>query len=213
MIAAATAAKRLPLRGAAKRQAILEAATELFLTIGYGAASINRVVEKIGGSKSTVYAHFENKQKLFECVVASVVGEVVEELRDLETEGLSFRHGLTLIARRLFELVQSPRHIGLARMVMAEANRFPEIGRIYYRHGPAQAYAELEAFIRGHAKRGGMEPDKVAKATEFFAGMLLHRWTFKRLCIEPAPPTTRQTTAHVKSVVDHFMAAYGSGEV
>lgn len=196
----------------AKRDAILAAAGELFLEVGYGAASINLLVERVGGSKSTVYAHFENKEKLFEAVVEKVVGEVTSSLRQVDPSGMELRRGLELIGGRLLGLVLSGRHIGLLRLVTGEASRFPEIGRIYYRVGPAAAYRGLEEFLAEHSGRGAIQIDDVARAADYFAGMLLHRRIFERFCIVPQAPPKRQVAVDVKGVVERFIRAYSGQE-
>jgi hypothetical protein len=56
-------------------QKILEAATDLFLKVGYEQTSIDAILLKSGGSKSTLYAYFPTKQDLFRSVIDSVVGE------------------------------------------------------------------------------------------------------------------------------------------
>ena len=48
-----------------KRRAILAAALELFREIGYERASMSKISEKIGGSKSTLYNYFKSKEELF----------------------------------------------------------------------------------------------------------------------------------------------------
>lgn len=199
-------------RDPAKRDAILAAAGDLFLEVGYGAASINLLVERVGGSKSTVYAHFENKEKLFEAVVEKVVGEVTSSLRQVDPSGMELRQGLELIGARLLGLVLSERHIGLLRLVAGEASRFPEVGRIYYGHGPAAAYRGLEVFLAEQGGQGGIQIDDVARAADYFAGMLLHRRIFQRFCIAPRPPSASQAAADVKGVVERFVRAYSGQE-
>ncbi|WP_433373040.1 TetR/AcrR family transcriptional regulator C-terminal domain-containing protein [Actinoplanes sp. CA-142083] len=54
----------------AKRQAILEAATETFLHSGY-AASVDEIAAVAGVGKQTVYRHFRDKQTLFLAAVAA----------------------------------------------------------------------------------------------------------------------------------------------
>lgn len=200
-------------RGDAKRQAILSTAVDLFLEVGYGAASINLLVDRVGGSKSTVYAHFQNKEKLFEAMVKKVVGEVTGSMRDLELAGLDLRTGLMRLGTRLFDLVQSRRHVELARLVIAEASRFPEVGRIYYRHGPGLAYKGLARFLRDHAEAGHIDIDDTAQASDYFAATLLHRWLFKRFCVAPDPPDAEETAAVVTATVDHFIRAYAGRQL
>lgn len=203
-----TAFEPLAAPRSAKRDAILAAAVELFLEVGYGAASINLLVERVGGSKSTVYAHFENKEKLFEAVIGKVIGEVTASLHGVEVAGLDLRRGLELIGKHLHGLVMSERHIGLVRLVVAEARRFPEIGRIYYRYGPGLAYKGLEEFLGQQAGSGHIGIEDPEQAAEFFAGMLLHRGTFRRLCVDGEPPGKARAAKTVADAVDRFIRAY-----
>ncbi|WP_030040457.1 TetR/AcrR family transcriptional regulator, partial [Streptomyces resistomycificus] len=52
-------------RSARKRQAILEAATEVFLNKGYLGTSMDEVAALASVSKQTVYKNFTDKQRLF----------------------------------------------------------------------------------------------------------------------------------------------------
>src|SRR6185436_19098190 len=60
-------------RGRARLAKILEAATELFLKVGYEQTSIDAILLQSGGSKSTLYAYFPTKEDLFRAVIDSVV--------------------------------------------------------------------------------------------------------------------------------------------
>ena len=52
-----------------RRARIISAATELFLERGYGDTSIDAIVRRAGGSKSTVYELFGGKDRLFAAVI------------------------------------------------------------------------------------------------------------------------------------------------
>jgi AcrR family transcriptional regulator len=60
-------------RGRARLKKILEAATDLFLEVGYEQTSIDAILLQSGGSKSTLYAYFPTKQDLFRAVIDNVV--------------------------------------------------------------------------------------------------------------------------------------------
>lgn len=49
----------------AKRQAILDAAKRLFVSMGYASTSMDAVATEAGVSKLTVYSHFNDKETLF----------------------------------------------------------------------------------------------------------------------------------------------------
>jgi TetR/AcrR family transcriptional regulator, mexJK operon transcriptional repressor len=114
------------------RDRILEVATELFLTEGYGATSIEAVAERAGISKRTFYHRFDNKAALF----AAVVHRIIEQIRP--PPGVPLVEGATLdkILRRLAGLILqaalSPQAIALHRLITAESLRFPNLARAVY---------------------------------------------------------------------------------
>ena len=52
-----------------KRAKILQAATSIFLKMGYHATSMNQIALEAGVSKLTVYNHFQDKGNLFICAI------------------------------------------------------------------------------------------------------------------------------------------------
>ena len=56
-------------RGQATRRHIVEAATELFATLGYDGTSIEAVLQAAGVSKGSLFHHFDGKDGLFEAVL------------------------------------------------------------------------------------------------------------------------------------------------
>jgi len=123
------------------RDRILEVATELFLSEGYGATSIEAVAERAGISKRTFYHRFDNKATLF----AAVVHRIIEQIRP--PPGVPLLEGATLhqILRRLAALMLQaallPQAIALHRLITAESLRFPNLARAVYQEGWAEAAA------------------------------------------------------------------------
>ena len=65
-----------------KRPAILDAATEVFLSCGYLGTSMDEVAARSAVSKQTVYQHFASKEALFVEIVTSMTGEAGDEVLD-----------------------------------------------------------------------------------------------------------------------------------
>ncbi|GHV37054.1 TetR family transcriptional regulator [Synergistales bacterium] len=63
----------------AKRERLIEAAIEEFAERGFDAASYNRIIEKSGLSKGSVYYYFENKDSL----IATVLDEVCKRFQEV----------------------------------------------------------------------------------------------------------------------------------
>lgn len=51
-------------RGTQRRQAILSAATDLFMEHGFEGTSLDMVIERAGGSRRSIYQYFDNKEGL-----------------------------------------------------------------------------------------------------------------------------------------------------
>ncbi|HEV7943483.1 MAG TPA: TetR/AcrR family transcriptional regulator [Solirubrobacteraceae bacterium] len=125
------------------RDRILEVATELFLTEGYGSTSIEAVAARARISKRTFYHRFHDKAALF----AAVVHRIIENIRP--PPGVPLLEGATLqeILRRLAGFILraalSPQAIALHRLVTAEAARFPNLIRAVYDEGWAQEATKL----------------------------------------------------------------------
>lgn len=165
-----------------RKSAILDQATRLFLEEGYAAATTNALVARVGGSKSTIYSHFASKEKLFASVVDHVLAQLKAATGDFNPPRGDVRRLLVELGKRLLSIALSPDHIALARMVIGEAHRFPEIGAIYYEHGPALAQEGVVAFLLAHDVMPGASRKEVREAAEWFTGRLIHSAFIRALC-------------------------------
>jgi len=155
-------------RSARKRQAILDAALEIFLEHGFVGAGMDQVAAAAGVSKVTVYHHFTDKQRLFVAVVEAAISEaeagsrgVVERL----ATSTDLPRDLSRFARRHVALVTQPHLVRMRRLVVAESGRFPDLARAWHAAGPERGHATLAAQIRGLAERGLLRaPDPMLAA-------------------------------------------------
>src|SRR6201996_3357841 len=93
-------------RGDAKRRAILDVASEVFLAQGYAATSMSEIAARVGGSKGTLYNYFRSKEELFSAFIADVCqGPVVTYFDPLRPigEGRSVRESLVDLGLSLLE--------------------------------------------------------------------------------------------------------------
>ena len=109
---------------------ILDTATTLFLTHGYGATSIEEVARRARVSKRTFYHRFEDKQALF----GAVVHRIVERLRpgaDVPLiEGADLPAILLRLAQLILQAALSPHAIALHRLIVGESGRFPKLAAV-----------------------------------------------------------------------------------
>lgn len=134
---------------------ILDAATELFLTHGFGATSVEAVAQRARISKRTFYHRFEDKSALF----AAVVHRVVESLRPSAgiplIEGTDPQATLERLAALILQAALSPQAIALHRMIVAESARFPELAAVVAREGATEEAIKLIAGLLEHEAKAG----------------------------------------------------------
>jgi TetR/AcrR family transcriptional repressor of mexJK operon len=196
-----------------KRDAILEAATAAFLRNGYVGTSMDEVAALAGASKQTVYKHFADKKRLFSEIVVTTVGEasdpVDEEVRHLEDSG-DLDADLRDLARRQLGLVMQPRMMQLRRLVIGEAGRFPELGRIFYEQGPGRTIAALAATFERLAARGLLSiEDPLLAATQFNWLVMSAPLNHAMLLGDDGPPDAGDLDRWSEDGVRTFLAAYG----
>ena len=109
------------------REAIVEAASRLFLERGFGSVSMDELAEAARVARRTLYNQFSNKEEIFREMLLSVSGHLEEAFPPgIETQG-DVEEVLRLVARMILELHGRPEYLGFLRMVVADARQFPWI--------------------------------------------------------------------------------------
>ncbi len=132
----------------AKRQQILDGAKRCFLAQGFDGASMNDIVKAAGVSKGTVYAYFPSKEKLFEALIFRDRRNQAEQIVVIDDDSLPVEVVLGQLARRLGNLNNNSETIAYLRLVIAAADKFPDIGRAFYEAGPAYGIAKIADYMQ-----------------------------------------------------------------
>lgn len=69
------------MRGAEKREHLIQEAMRLFNRYGYHATGVDQIMAETGIAKTTLYRHFDSKEELIVAALARVDEEAREELR------------------------------------------------------------------------------------------------------------------------------------
>ena len=107
-------------------QRILDAAAKIFLERGFNGASVDEIAEVACAGKPTIYARFPNKEALFTAVIERLVRQAIS-LEGASCAGASIDDRLRALAAAILNTVLVPETIGLIRVAVAEARRFPEL--------------------------------------------------------------------------------------
>ncbi len=192
-------------RGHQRKAKILSAATDLFLSMGYGETSIDAIVEKSGGSKATLYSYYPTKADLFRAVVDSIVTKDDRaELQSLD----NIRDTLVHFAEHRLLVVFSRKHRALMRLIIAERDRFKDIARMYYERGPLRSHTLLRDYFETLIDKGLIDIRSAEEASEFFRGMLMHQRYIDQLFLDAPMPSAEEVSVRARHVVDRFLEAY-----
>lgn len=163
-------------RSARKHQAILDAATTVFLNKGYAGTSMDDIAKLAAVSKQTVYKHFADKEKLFaEIVLATTdrIDAMVDLVADVPADAEGLEENLTRLARQFLAALTQPQVIQLHRLIIANADSFPELGAAWYEQGFERVLATLAATFQRLTDQGLLKTDDPMLAAHHFAGLLL----------------------------------------
>lgn len=192
----------------AKREAILEAAKALFLSLGYANTSMDAVAAAAGVSKLTVYSHFTDKQTLFGSAVMATCQTQLPELIFELPDGVPLDQVLLNIARGFQALISSDESVKLSRLIIALGSQDPGFGQFFYEAGPKRVLSEMEALLRSVAERGLLQIDNPLRAAEHFFCLIKGAPDY-RLLLGCAPAlSVDEAEVHVREVVGLFMRAY-----
>ncbi len=135
-------------RGDELREHMLYAAMEVFLEMGFKGASMDVIAARAQTSKRTLYAHFENKEKLYLAVVELVHGLFLSRLKSPGDYSEDAAEALVMFCGRFLESVLFAPTIQMCRVSIAEAERFPEGAARYFDVGFGEAQQRLSHYLR-----------------------------------------------------------------
>jgi TetR/AcrR family transcriptional regulator, mexJK operon transcriptional repressor len=199
-------------RSARKRQTILSAGRDLFLSNGYQGTSVDQIAASAEVSKQTVYKHFGDKHELLLAIVNHVLESTVtpflERIRAL-ADTADLEADLTALAADYLRAVLQEPVVQLRRLVVGEANRVPELAQLYYDQAPARTLAAFAECFSVLHDRGLLRVPEPADAAEHFAFLVVGRCIDQALfCGGPDVLASVDVGSHVRAGVRVFLAAY-----
>jgi len=200
-------------RSARKRKLILDAATAAFLSRGYDGTSMDDVAALAAVSKPTVYKHFADKERLFYEIVLATTDQMSELVRlvaeaFVETDNLD--RDLCAFARQFIGALMQPDVLRLRRLVIANADRFPEMGRAWYEHGFERVLATLANQFQRLTEQQLLGAHDPEMAANHFVGLLLWIPVNKVMFSgESALSSEEELERFADAAVFVFLQAYG----
>jgi AcrR family transcriptional regulator len=193
---------------------ILDAAGRVFLEHGFQGASVDEIAEVASAGKPTIYARFPGKQALFSAVIERLVRRNTS-LDALSCAGGSIEQRLDALAAVLLTRVLSPETIGLIRVAVAEARRFPDLATSVScmgRQRPTEAVARLFGELAASDAIGAspaFAQEKLADTARRFLDLVVLPMLVRALFGEDLAVLRAEIEPHSARSVAFFLAACG----
>lgn len=213
----AASAVRPPVRGANRRgrpsaervaaieDDILAAAHELFIELGYEAASMEGVAERAGISKGTLYARYAGKEALFRAVIRkrldlwSARAGAQDHLLPKELAPRLAHH-----ARTLAGMFAWPEYRETSQLVQTAVRSFPDVAAYWQEQGTRRYIAFLAGDMAAAADEDyARQPD-----WHFLANLFLHAFSgWFALENSAGPVSDEQVEGFVQQLIETILAA------
>lgn len=192
-------------KAAARREAILEAALEVFSAQGFAAARLDDVARRAGVAKGTIYLHFADKESLFQELIRSRMVPVVGNLEAVFAAELPLHvivdHAVDVFVNEVYGTHRRQ----IIRLILSEGPRFPAIAEFYYREVLTRALGAVRTFLQRAYERGELADDTLVRFPQLIAApaMIAIIWNGLFEKFEPLDVRTMMRA--------HFKTLFGAG--
>jgi TetR/AcrR family transcriptional repressor of mexJK operon len=193
-----------------KRQAILDAARQMFTAQGFDGASMDQIAAEAGVSKLTVYSHFGDKETLFGEVVKSYCETRLPDTLFADVPEVSLRERLLQIAHAFFAMISDAQAVAGHRILCSPQISGSSLARLFWDSGPRRVQAGFAALLERRIAAGELAIDDVPRAASQFFCLLKgepHAQLVFGCCEMPDPAAIE---AHLAASVDLFLRAYAA---
>lgn len=179
------------------KEAIREAAAQLFAEKGFAATSTREICQRAGITKPVLYYHFGNKGQLYEELVLDTFNEYRKELQRALRHGRTRREKLTAVLAAIFGFVRRNRNLSrmALRMTFAPERQSPAINYLELAQVDEKALAEV---VREGIRRGEIR-GRVAPIAEAIHGIAMA--SIMGFLLTGAPPLDRTLAQHIVGLI------------
>ncbi|MEM1167436.1 MAG: TetR/AcrR family transcriptional regulator [Planctomycetota bacterium] len=197
---------------ATNRAAIRDAAVAAFLENGYERASMEDIAKRADVSTATLYKHATSKSTLFGWVLAAAWSVDDESAIQKLTDMLQGPPDAVLRAagRHYADSLCDVKVVSLFRVIIAEGQRFPEIGEDLYNLAKRPYLECIERYLIGATEEGVLSVDDPAGAARQFLGMINDQVFWPRLLVAGFRAGPKARDSVVREAVVTFLARFGA---
>jgi AcrR family transcriptional regulator len=193
-----------------KRQAIIQAATEVFKEFGFERASMSKICARVGGSKTTLYNYFSSKEELFFEVVSisnaeefKFVHKPIDESNEIE----DINEQLSEFAKRYLAFLYSPKLKELRRLTISQAG-ITDLGKIAYNNRVLKSQSIISKYLDKAIKVNKLKNTNTTIASKHLYGLLESELMYQFLFQIDEKFSKEEMDEMAIRAVNVFMSAY-----
>ena len=187
---------------AQRRQAyLIEIAGAMFMRFGFDGTSVDAVAEAASMSKRTVYARYKDKGELFSAVLRDLIERWLVPITRFQSSDAALEPMLLEIARHLLTSALAPQAVSLHRIIIGEAERRPEFGRLAHSEGRQAGIRAIAAALKRHHAQ--LRSDDLEQTAEQFMSLVID--SSLRLAALGITPRSRDIEGRIRAAVDLFL--------
>ncbi|GGY05631.1 TetR family transcriptional regulator [Massilia dura] len=187
-----------------KRQSIIDAAAAAFEEFGVAETSISQIVQRIGGSKATIYSHFASKEELVGAVMLRMWVEQMTQVFLAFEAADDLQPALARFARAYLNILLQPAIMTLTRSAMLHGD---STGRDVYEKGPKRGW-DLVASRLQHWSEKNIFPAVDTQVAALHLKGLLQAELFDKVLFGFPVPDRQEVDAVADRAVQAFLGHY-----
>ena len=191
-----------------RERRILDAALVVFSQKGFVSASMDDIAAEAGLTKPTLYQYFPSKDELFTAMMTEERDHMLESFEYPSASGMVAE--LYAFSWHYADVVLRPDMLNLARLIIGEAQRLPDIGRAYQASGPDRVLAGMIAYLERQRAAGRLVFDDAELAAEDLWGLILSAPRNRALHIPDAVPDSATIERYIRNGLRVFLRAYST---
>lgn len=199
------------LRHGRKVKQVIEGARQVFLRCGFDGAGVDEIARAAQVSKATLYSYFPDKRQMFMEVARVECLRQAHSTMEMIDPASGIADALRVTGSNILKFMTSDFGRKVFRICVAEAERFPEIGKRFYDSGPQLVRDRMVAFLQTAIARGELRIDDIELAADQFVELCKADIFYRLMFCRDWRPTEADLERVIDGAVSTFMARYGTG--
>ena len=190
-----------------RRAAIIKAAADAFLELGYEKTSMSLIAERLGGSKATLYSYFKSKEELLFAVLNNEIDTNAAAILGTAMGVPDTRKALSIVGTGYLMQRLSERPTRYFRMISGQAGD-SDIGQHFWNGILKPAWMLMCNKLKEYMAEGRLRDADPWDAAMHFKGLLEGDLVERRLLGDIRGPDAAAVNANVTNAVDVFLRYY-----